>query len=302
MSGYESPGTKESLFEFDEIDSSTGKRIPIPILKPEHFGKEMCIDDKNLGGEGYTIIHNPKTGKIALMAMTTKLEGLKKALDRIPTKIRWQVKTITKDLASNYDWLSRQYFMFADRVADKFHVLQMGFEGLQAVRVRIRQEILTAERQSAEMKKKIKEVRFSNQETLKELLARSRGLLFKFPHQWNDRQADRAEILFTEYPEIQDSYLLMLDFRRFYESKDIDTALKKLEKWRLHIQDSGISEMQNFAHQVDRHKADILNYFLKRKTNASAEGLNSHLQRFFMNNYGIRNRDFFHFRAKLAFS
>lgn len=262
----------------------------------------MCIDDKNIGGEGYTIIHNPKTKKIAFMAMTTKLEGLKKALDKIPTKVRWNVKTVTKDLASNYDWLARQYFMFADRVADKFHVLQMGFEGLQDVRVRLRQAVLTAERQSSEMKKKSKEVRFSNQETLKELLARSRGLLFKFPHQWSDRQSERAEILFQEYPEIQDAYLLMLEFRRFYNSKDLDTALKKLAQWRLHIQDSDIPEMQNFGHQIDRHKSDILNYFDKRKTNATAEGLNSHIQRFFMNNYGIRNRDFFHFRIKLLFS
>jgi hypothetical protein len=130
LSGYENHGTKESLKKDDEIDSTTGKRIPIPILKPENFGETMCIDDKNLGGEGYTIIHNPETGKIALMAMTTKLEGLKKALDKIPSKIRRNVKTITKDLAMNYDWLARQYFMFADRVADKFHVLQMGFEAL----------------------------------------------------------------------------------------------------------------------------------------------------------------------------
>lgn len=263
----------------------------------------MCIDDKNLGGEGYTIIHNPETGKIALMAMTTKLEGLKKALDKIPSKVRRNVKTITKDLAQNYDWLARQYFMFADRIADKFHVLQMGFEGLQAVRIRLKQAVLTAERNATEMKKKkVKTVRFSNQETIKELLTRSRGLLFKFPHQWSDRQLERAKILFTEYPEIRDAYLLMLEFRRFYNSKDVDTALKKLEKWQLNIQDSGLPEMQNFAHQIDRHKADILNYFDTRKTNASAEGLNSHLQRFFMNNYGIRNRDFFHFRIKGLFS
>ena len=262
----------------------------------------MCIDDKNLGGEGYTIIHNPETGKIALMAMTTKLEGLKKALDKIPSKIRRNVKTITKDLAMNYDWLARQYFLFADRVADKFHVLQMGFEGLQSIRIRIRQDILTAERTSAEIKKLIKTKRFENEETVKELLARSRGLLFKFPHQWSDRQLERAHILFREYPEIQDAYLLMLEFRRFYNSKDTVTAIDKLQKWRLNIQASGISEMQNFAHQVDSHRADILNYFDKKKTNASAEGLNSHLQRFFMNNYGIRNRDFFHFRIKLLFS
>ena len=42
--------------------------------------------------------------------------------------------------------------------------------------------------------------------------------------------------------------------------------MEKLAEWRLSIEDSGIPEMQNFAHQIDRHKADILNYFDTRKT------------------------------------
>jgi len=302
MSGFEAPGTKESLEEHDEMDPDTGKRIPIPILKLENFGEDMCIDDKNLGGEGYTIISNAKTGKIAIMAMTTKLYGLKNALDKVPSKMRREVKTISKDLASNYDWLSRQYFSFSQRVADKFHIIKMGFDALQAIRIRIRQEILTAERQCVEMKQKIKETRFENEDTLKELLAHSRGLLFKFPHQWSDRQAERSKILFREYPEIQTAYLLMLEFRRFYESKNRSTAVEKLRAWMVNVGESDIPEIMNFVHQVSRHEGEILNYFDTRKTNAPAEGLNSHLQRFFINNYGIRNRDFFHFRIKLAFS
>lgn len=262
----------------------------------------MCIDDKNLGGEGYTILSNAKTGKIAMMAMTTKLEPLKKALDKIPGKIRRNVKVITKDLASNYDWLARQYFIMAERVADKFHVLQMGFEALQAIRTRIRQEIFTADRQCAETKKQYKEVRFVNGDTLKQLLARSRGLLFKFSSEWTENQKERAQILFREYPELEQAYQLMISFRIFYKAKDRETALKKLESWQYYVAESGIPEMKNFSHQVSNHKGEILNYFDTKKTNAKDEGLNSHLQRFFINNYGIRNRDFFHFRIKLAFS
>ncbi len=262
----------------------------------------MCVDDKNLGGEGYTIIHNPKTKKIALMAMTTRIDGLKKALDKVPSKIRRNVKTITKDLANNYDWLARQYFSFADRIADKFHILKMGFEAVQAIRIRLRQEILTKERQSVKEKKLIKQTRFENEETIKELLARSRGLLFKFPNEWSSRQEERSRILFREYPELKLAYYLMLEFRRFYNARDRNTALKKLQAWKKNVQRSQLSEMLNFKHQITTHQADIMNYFDSRKTNASAEGLNSHLQRFFINNYGIRNRDFFHFRIKLIFS
>ena len=290
------------LKKHDLIDFKTGELIPVPILKPENFGENMCIDDKNLGGEGYTIIHNPKTKKIAVMAMSTKLDVLKKVLDKIPRKVRLDVKTMTKDLASNYDWLARQYFSFAERVADKFHIIKMGFEALQAVRIRFRQELLTKERLAKNCKKTFKIRRFENEETEKELLARARGLLFKFPNQWTLRQKERARILFREYPEMYKSYLLMLEFRRFYNAKDRATAVPKLMCWDINVQKENIPEMLNFSYQVDSHQAEILNYFNSRKTNASAECLNSHLQRFFINNYGIRNRDFFHFRIKVHFS
>jgi transposase len=302
LSGFNKEETQLDLTKDDVVDSKTGELISVPILKIDNFGEDMCVDEKSLGDEVYTIIHNPKIKKIALMAMTTKLDGLKQALDKVPSKIRLKVKTISKDLASNYEWLALQYFSFAERVADKFHIIKMGFEGLQAIRVRYRQELLTKERETKKKKQRIINKRYENEETEKELLARSRGLLFKFPNEWSSRQEERARILFREYPEIYKAYTLMLEFRRFYKEKDRKTALVKLERWRVNVQNENIPEMLNFNHQIETHQGVILNYFNSFKTNASAECLNSHLQRFFINNYGIRNRDFFHFRIKLAFS
>ncbi len=48
------------------------KKVRIPILKPENFGKRMCIDDKNLGDRGFTILSNLETGKIATIIETRK--------------------------------------------------------------------------------------------------------------------------------------------------------------------------------------------------------------------------------------
>jgi len=302
LSRFNEEEIQEALKKEDVIDKNTGELIPVPILKIENFGEDMCIDDKNLGGEGYTIIQNPKTKKIALMAMTTKLDGLKQSLDKVPSKIRLQVKTITKDLANNYDWLALQYFSFAERVADKFHILKMGFEALQSIRIRLRQEVLTKERIEEKKNRKSETKKYENEETEKELLARSRGLLFKFPSEWSKRQEERAKILFREYPEILTAYKLILEFRRFYKEKNKENALVKLESWKIHVQNENIPELLNFKHQIQSHQSEIMNYFTTFKTNASAEGLNSHLQRFFLNNYGIRNRDFFHFRIKQAFS
>ena len=44
---------------------------------------------------------------------------------------------------------------------------------------------------------------FSNGDTLRQLLARSRYLLFKVPGKWTDSQKRRAGILFKQFPDIK---------------------------------------------------------------------------------------------------
>ena len=45
--------------------------------------------------------------------------------------------------------------------------------------------------------------RYANGDTRKELLIRSRYLLFKSADKWTERQKQRAGILFDEYPDIK---------------------------------------------------------------------------------------------------
>lgn len=48
--------------------------------------------------------------------------------------------------------------------------------------------------------------RYHNGDTRKELLIRSRYLLFKSANDWTDSQKQRAAILFEEYPDIKKAY------------------------------------------------------------------------------------------------
>ena len=311
------------------IDPETGETqvIPVPIFKPENFGANMAIDDKNIGGEGYTVFSNKNTGKIAVLAQTTKVSALAEILQKVSVKIRYAVKTISKDLAENYDWIARTMFLNAIRIDDKFHVLQLGFEALQDVRVRYRQEVLTEERKKRVEKKILEKKRkaecerknikyekpkdskspakmYKNGDTKKELLARSRYLLFQFENKWSESQRERATILFREFPEIEKAYKLMCHFRHFYQIKIGDTlrAKEKLREWYKEVETEEIEEMLNFASTIVRHENTILNYFETGQTNAFAESLNSQIQRFVQSNSGTNDRDFFHFRLKGYFS
>jgi transposase len=218
LSGFIEPEAQWDLHKHDTvdkdlIDKQTGeiKKVLVPILKTENFGENIAADDKNIGGEVYTVISNKDTGKIAAMIMSVKTGIIAEVLDKVPVAIRMAVKTMSKDLAENYDWMARACFMNAIRIADKFHVIKLAMEALQAVRIRLRQTALTNERERREEWKKagnkMKDLpdteAYENGETEKTLLARSRYLLFKFEKQWTEAQAERAKILFREFPEIK---------------------------------------------------------------------------------------------------
>jgi transposase len=317
------------VIEKDKIDRETGELsvIAVPILNPENFGEDMALDDKNIGGEGYTILSNKKTGKIAFLAQTTKASMLAEILEKVPVVLRYSVKTISKDLAEGYDWIARTMFLNAIRIDDKFHVLKLGFEALQNVRIRFRQEFLNEERRKREEKKMMeREAKFQaekngeryhrkleavskpktyeNGDTKKELLARSRYLLFQFEKTWSKSQKERGAILFREFPEIAKAYKLMINFRGFYQVRIGDTlkAKKILKDWYQKISESNIEEMATFGSTVLDHEGTILNYFETGQTNAFAESLNSQIQRFVQSNAGTNDRDFFHFRLKGYFS
>ncbi len=280
----------------------------------------MTIDDKWIGWEWYTIIAN-KTWKIAVMIQSTKSAVIQDVLSKVPASVLFWVKTITADLAENYDWVCRTMFKRAVKIADKFHVIKLWIEALQNIRIRYRQKAIDDERiryeefrsSEAERRNELKQQgklfhkacfpnakTYINGETKKQLLARSRYLLFQFKTKWSEYQSERAEILFEEFPEIKQAYQIITSFRTIYniiDTENIDVS-KKFETWRKNAVDSWITEIISFASTYERHKYEILPYFKYRQTNAFAESLNAKIQRFVISNYWIRNRDFFHFRIK----
>ena len=173
------------------------KKIRVPIFKESNVGSYMAIDEKTINGVCYTIISNQETSKIALMADTLRISELRQVLTRFSVKAKMKVESVTRDMAPNYDWLARTTFPNVYQVADKFHVLREVLEQLQSVRIRHRQAILALERKKNKtvQEQLTLQEKFSNEDTLKQLLHRSRGLLFKRKKEWTDDQKGRAKIL-----------------------------------------------------------------------------------------------------------
>ena len=323
----ESEKKKDWIAEGDKYKTESPKnrsifrKVFVPIFKPENMGENLAIDEKSIGDEVYTILSNKDTGKAITVIEGLKQKMLGKIMSHLPQGKRFQVKTISKDLAQNFDWIARTMFPNAQRIADKFHIVKLALEALQAVRTRYRQEVLKAERlrreghkaQQAELRDQTQKEGLkhktqplsslkplANGDTRLELLARGRGLLFKHRSEWTESQTERAKILFTEFPQIEKVYDLVEAFRGFYNRRPgigaKDEARKTLKEWFKKVGGSEIDEVQNFASTIDHHQYQILNYFDEGHTNAFAESLNAKIQRFLFNNYGIKNKDFFFFR------
>ena len=91
-------------------------------------------------------------------------------------------------------------------------------DALQELRIEHRWEAIneeTNEMENARLEgRKYRARKFRNGETRKEILFRSRLLLFKDPAAWNVKQRKRASVLFELYPDIQKAFALVQRLRR----------------------------------------------------------------------------------------
>jgi transposase len=332
LSGFKDKAQQKILHEHDLLEKSinTGKEfmVAVPILKQEHIGEHMAIDEKHINDVFYTILSNGSTGKVAMMVASVNPEKIGKCLDKFGDKLK-NVKVLTRDMSPTYQYIGTHFFQNAQQVADKYHVIAHGLDVLQAIRIRYRQAALKNEREqqaahkkqqkvqkeNAKLKDQIYQsiayspVRLNNGETHVELLARSKYLLYKKSSKWNENQRERSIILFKQFPEIQIAHQQIEAFRKWYEPKEfqqredknwtIDKAENGLLDWIYKTEDCKIEELQNFRNTVENNELYLLNYHLENKTNAIAESINSKIMNAIRQNKGTRDLDFFHFRLNM---
>ena len=89
------------------------------------------------------------------------------------------------------------------------------------------------------------------------------------------------------------AYQISQNFKRWYNYqnhiKSRDKIRKELYKW--YAQAAQLKEFDVVIKMICKHEAPILNFFQHGITNAKAERLNGKIQRFFSNNYGIKDKD-----------
>jgi transposase len=276
------------------------------------MGQYLSIDEVNLSmGELYTVVTNKeakgKKGAIVAIVAGTKSETVINHLQRISSYKRNQVIEITLDMANSMKLIARKVFPKAKQVTDRFHVQKLALEAVQEIRIKLKWEALDRENEAITQAKlnKTKFITedFSNGDTAKQLLTRSRFLLYKSQYKWSESQKERAVILFKEYPELREAYLLSQQLRNIYNNNtDKAVAITKLAHWYNNVENLRIKSFNTIMNTIKINYDSILNYFDNRSTNASAESFNAKIKAFRNQFRGVRKVDFFLFRLTKLFA
>lgn len=226
---------------------------------------------------------------------------------KISRKVRRKVKEVTLDMAGSMKLIAKRCFPNATQVIDRFHVQKLAIEALQHMRIQYRWIAIEQENTLIKEAKKTHtpyhpEI-FENGDTRKQLLARSRYLLYKSPEKWTISQKQRAEILFKEYPDIENAYRITDKLRKIYNQKTTkDIAMTKLAHWFREVEESELQSFNSLKRTIMVHYNDILNYFNDRSTNASAESFNAKIKNFRLQLRRVKDKAFFLFRLAKLFA
>ncbi|MFT6869454.1 MAG: transposase [Polaribacter sp.] len=277
-----------------------------------NIGSHLSLDETAFSnGDLYTILTNKKAkgkkGAIVAMVKGTKADLVIQVLHKIPLKQRKKVKEVTLDMAGNMGLIVKKSFPEATLVIDRFHVHKLALDALQEIIIKHRWEVLDAQNDAIESARN-KSLKYtpkllSNGDTLKQLLARSRYLLYKSSHKWTENQSKRAVILFERYPDLEKAYKLCQNLSWiFNNTKDKTSALIRLAKWDEKVRQAKFKSFNTIARTMSIHYQNILNYFDNRSTNASAESFNAKIKAFRTQFRGVKNVDFFLYRLITIFA
>ena len=276
------------------------------LLFPENLSENMSIDETSLSlGELYTILTNKnakgKKGSIVAIIAGTKAKVVIDVLQKLTLEQRKKVKEITLDMASSMKLIAKKCFPDAIQVTDRFHVQKLALEALQDIRIKYRWQAIDQENQSIieakENNNKYISPIFSNGDTPKQLLARSRYVLYKSQEKWTSKQKLRADLLFEHYPAIKRAYKLSQELKLIFNQNLVkDVARIKLARWYNDVEQSGFKAFNIVSNTIKLNYDTILNYFKNRSTNASAESFNAKIKAFRAKFRGVKNVEFFLYR------
>ncbi len=158
-------------------------------------------------------------------------------------------------MAGNMGLIVKRSFPKAVRVIGRFHLQKLATESIQKIRIKHGREAIDKENDAIELArskvKSYKQKTLSNGDSLKQVLARSRYLLFKNTNKWTHSQSKRAEILFSIYPNLKKAYGLSQNLSWIFENtKEKTIGLTRLAHWYEKVRQFGFKSFNSIVRTI----------------------------------------------------
>lgn len=247
-------------------------------INSDNIGSVMCLDEKNIQKwEVFTILSNPEKDWIwAVIPWTKWSEISKKLMLEIPDIIREKVLEIVTDMSPSMESIVKIAFPNAILTTDRFHVMKMILDDLNAIRMRIKTLLKKKEgdtiKQAKLEKKKYVFERYSNGETEVEIVTRLKRQMCRRMTDRSNNQKQRWLIVqgINEFQELVTGYKFVCKLRDVYDNQinkeQAEIALNLwIKEWQKHV--DTITEIDNMITSVENRLDSITNYFVRRTTN-----------------------------------
>ena len=140
-------------------------------------------------------------------------------------------------------------------------------------------------------------------ETMPQVMARSRHIILKHKSKWNGQQKIRAGILFRMFPDMEKAYGLFLKLVDIFNEKtSAGVAGLNFARWYNEVEAFRNNEFNKVLEAFENHNTTIINYFERRLTNASAESFNAKIKAFRTQFRGVGDIKFFMCRLATLYS
>jgi transposase len=233
---------RDVFFDFAEY----ARRI-LPLPTPRVMG----IDEAKRAGELRTVLTNLEERTYFDLLPSYKLPALREYLVSLPD--RSKVEVVAMDLSNVFEMAIREHMPKAVIVADKYHVVRMANEALEAVHRKVRKPLPKGERLA---------------------LFRQRGVMSTRAHRLDHRGQRALEEIGSRYPLLALAHKVKEDLYAIYDAPSRVEATARMDEWLAALPPELQTYFKRVAAALTTRREHILNYFEHRYTNAFTESVN----------------------------
>lgn len=219
----------------------------------------MGIDETKRAGDMRTVLTNLEERTYFDVLSDYNMPALRKYFASLAD--RSKVKIVAMDLSPMFQKVISEQFPKAVIVTDKYHVVRMANNAVEAVHRKIRKDLPKGERHAA---------------------FRSRGVVNRRAHRLDDKGKQALEQITSRYPLLAAAHKAKEDLYAIYVTPDRKEANGQMDRWLTELPREVAPCFKSVVSALTTRREHILNYFEHRYTNAfteSANGISKLIQR-----------------------